>query len=606
MGVVLIALAVVAGFRLYDIAADMDHARDLVETAERDVEEGRLDAAADGLRRAQTSLNEANGNLYSSPSLQIAGVLPVVSQNIDALQGAISITLDLVNGGRRVLDAASPLAGPDGDLEVPLSEGAIPVDVLRDAQVELGATAAALPGGVERPNDGLLLGPVKELRDEVYDEAISRRDQFDEVGRALDLLVDMAGGNGPRRYLIAVANTAEMRGAGGMVLSYGELLAEDGDFELGEFGGIDEIFLAEPADVELPDDYEARWSGFEVSRLWRNATVGADFTLVAPVLEAMHAEATGAPVDGVIQIDPSGLAAILEGIGPVQVLGLGEVTAANVVDLTLNQAYTLFPDRDQRQEVLGDVAEAVFDQLVNGEYDSLRPLGEALVETVAGRHLLMHTTSPSAQSQVEFFGADGALPRARQADVFHLGTQNVSANKLDYYVESDLSLGGTRPAGDFGTVDAEITLSNTAPPEGTSSYVFGPFNEEQEAGLYRGIVSLYVPTGTALSGSSGNPTPTEPAEFTEDGRSLVSYRVDLRPGETHTLTLDLRLPPRPPGDHGVQLVPQPRVRDTTARVDLDLGDGDRVSGLVTLDRSFWLAADREPRPTSGTDSAGDE
>ncbi|CAN5753414.1 hypothetical protein BH24ACT3_BH24ACT3_01980 [soil metagenome] len=605
LGVGLIALATIAGAHLYDITGDMDHARDLLERADRDVEAGRLDAAADGLRQAQAALNEANGVLYSSPSLQIAGFLPVVTQNLEALRDAVSITLELVNGGRRVLDAARPLAGPDGDLEVPLSDGAIPLDVLRDAQAELGATAAALPGGVERPGDGLLVGPVKDLRAEVYDEAIVRRDQFDEVGRALDLLLDMAGGNGSRRYLIAVANTAEMRGAGGMILSYGELLAEDGDFELGAFGGIDELLLTDPADVELPDDYEARWASFEISRLWRNATAGADFTLVAPVLEAMHTKATGAPVDGVIQVDPSGLAAILEGTGPVQVPGLGEVTAENVVALSLNEAYTLFPDRDQRQEVLGDIAEAVFDQLVTGDYDSLRPLAEALFEAVGGRHLLMPTTVGSAQSQVEFFDADGELPQTQQGDVFHLGVQNVSANKLDYYVESHLSLQGTRPAGDFGTIAAEITLSNVAPPAGTPEYVFGPFNEEQEAGLYRGIVSLYVPRGVELAGVSGSPTATAPAEFTEDGRPLLSYRVDLRPGETHVLVLELRLPPRPPGQHGVELVPQPRVRDTTTTVAVDLGDGRRITGQELLDRSFSFAAGREPRPTSGPLGAGD-
>ena len=59
-----------------------------------------------------------------------------------------------------------------------------------------------------------------------------RHRQFNKVGPALDLLSDMSGANGPRRYMIAVANEAEMRGTGGMILSYGTLLAQNGKFTL--------------------------------------------------------------------------------------------------------------------------------------------------------------------------------------------------------------------------------------------------------------------------------------------------------------------------------------------------------------------------------------
>ena len=179
-----------------------------------------------------------------------------------------------------------------------------------------------LPSPNSAPSTRWLIGPVKDLQDRLFREADSRRTQIDNVSRALTLLADMAGANGNRRYLIAVANTAEMRGAGGMILSYGILESANGTFKLGDFGPIDDLAIDRGVDASaltLPSDYLARWQGFEPTRLWRNTTLAPDFQLDAPVMAAMFTAKTGLPVDGVIQIDPSGLAAILEGTGPVDV-----------------------------------------------------------------------------------------------------------------------------------------------------------------------------------------------------------------------------------------------------------------------------------------------
>lgn len=606
IGGLLVVVGLLAAFRLAGVAADLRDARDRLVAVDADLEAGRLAPARDGLQAAQTALNRANGGIYGSVVLDLAGGLPVVSQNLVALRDSVAITLDLVNGGRRVLDAAAPLERPDGSIEVPLAQGALPLDVLEDVQVELEATAGALPGSAERPGGRFLLGPVADLQGDVYDEAIRRRDQLDTVGRAIALLTEMAGADGDRRYLIAVANTAEMRGTGGMILNYGVLESSDGTFRLGEFGEIDELLLDGPVEVDLPADYLARWDGFNVTELWRNANVGADFTVVAPALEEMYSAATGQSVDGVIQIDPSGLAAVLAGTRPVEVPGLGPVDAANVVALTLNEAYTLFPDREARQEVLSDVAEEVFRTLLTGDYPSLRPLADSLVEAVAGRHLLVHASSPAAERQLRYFDVDGDLPKPSLVDALHLTVQNVSANKLDYYLDTTLEVSGRRPVGEVGEITAEVVLTNSAPPGGEPPYVFGPFDDDQVAGLYRGVVSLYVPTGTFLRSAGGDPTSTAAAEFSEDGHTVVSFQVDVPAGETRRVALELGLPARGPDPYRLGLVPQPRVRPTQVVVALDLGRAGMLDQRVEMTRSWILAPGSPPVPASGPGAGTDE
>jgi hypothetical protein len=369
-----------------------------------------------------------------------------------------------------------------------------------------------------------------------------------------------------------------MRGAGGMILSYGVLESNNGTFTLGNFGNIDELALdgpVDPAQLKLPADYLARWNGLQPTMLWRNTTLAPDLHFDAPVMEAMFTKKTGLQVDGVIQIDPQGLAAILTGTGPIDVPTVGQVTADNVVDLTLNRAYIDFPNRDQRQEVLGDVAKGAFNALVNGQFSSLRPFGEALFKAASGRHLVFYADSDAVRTQTAFFGADGGLPDAGTQDYALLTVQNFSKNKLDYYVDTRLELTGTRPAGRPGDLTAVVTVTNNVPPGLASAYITGPNAPEQQAGVYRGTVSLYVPTGTTLLDTAGAAQPA--ALTTEAGRTLVTYDIELAAGASSSVSLHLSLAPRPAQvPYAMVLDPVPRVRPTSVAVDVDVGGGERA------------------------------
>ena len=573
---VLVVLGVIATIRLAAIAHDLDHARTLLESAGSNVEAGQLAEARGQLNEAQVLLTKSNNRLYNDVSLDVLSILPVFHQNLEATRSTVGLALRMTDGGSRILGITQPLEGANGRIEVPLLEGTIPLDAVHAAKAATEQLAAALPLASAKPSSSLLLGPVAHAQDLLYQQAGRRRAQLDNVSRGLDLLASLSGDTGPKRFLIAVANSAEMRGAGGMILSYGTLTSSAGAFHLGDFGPIDELSLddAVPPDaLKLPSDYLQRWQGLEPTRLWRNTTLNPDFAFDAPVMEAMYATKTGLPVDGVIQIDPAGLAAILQGTGPVQVDNVGQVDATNVVDLTLNRAYTDFPNRNQRQEVLGDVARAAFDALVHGQEHSLRPLGTALYQAAQARHLVLYSNDPHEERVAATFGATGSMPDANAEDYAVLTVQNFSKNKLDYYVDSDVRLDGDRHAGVPGHVRATVTIANNAPADGAAAYVFGPNAPGEERGLYRSTVSLYLPTGTTLASANAPDVTSPPVSTSEAGRTVVTFDVELRPGEQRAVELDLLFPPRPKGAYSLTLVPVPRVRATSVAVNIDAGDG---------------------------------
>jgi hypothetical protein len=571
-------LGLFAGLRLATVARDLNRAADLIEAGSANIEAGQLGQARVEFDEAQGLLTRANSGLYQNLALDVVGAFPGGRQNLRSLRSTVGLALRLTSGANRILAATRTLESETGSLEVPLRAGTVPLTDVVATQQAVASLAAELPGRGYEPSTSMLLPDVARAQELVFDAADERRPQLDAVGRGLQLLAAMSGEDGPQRFLIAVANPAEMRGGGGMILSYGVLEVDNGTFTLGEFGGIDDLAIDEPVDpdfLSVPLDYRARWEGREPTRLWRNTTLSPDLAFNAPIMEAMFAERTEEVLDGVIQIDPAGVAAILEGTGPVLVEGLGLVDSTNVVDLTINRAYIDFPDRDQRQELLGDVAEAAFDALVDGQFNSLRPLGEALFEAAQQRHISVFLNSFDAQAVAASFGATAELPAPEEVDHAILTVQNFSRNKLDYYLDTSLDLTGTRPAAAPGSMTATITVTNTAPTGVPSDYVFGPNAEGEVAGLYRGIVSLYLPNGATLVGSGGDPF-SPPSITSEIGRTVVGFEVEVPAGESRQVVLELALAPRAAGPYDLTLTPAPRVRPTIVSASIDAGDEGRA------------------------------
>jgi hypothetical protein len=567
---VLVAFAAFTTAQLLRAEQKLKRARTSLLAAEADARSGQLGRARQRLTSAEGDISSATLILHNDPAVTLAGAVPVLHQNLVSLRRSVALVLEMADGGQRILDTVKPLEDQSGKVSVPLRNGAVPLDVVLSLRNQLSDFSSSLPGPTEAPSGTLLVGPVGKLQRQVYQEAARRRREFSSVAGGLDLLADMSGGNGSRHYLIAVANAAEMRGTGGMILSYGVLSSQQGKFALDRFGSVDEIALPHPADVKPVPSYVNRFSEFNPTLFWRTANLTADYQEVARVMANMYQTATGSPVDGVIQIDSMGLSDLLRGIGPVTVPDLGAVNADNAVALTLNEVYTRFPDRPIRQEYLGQIAEAAFRRLLTGDYPSLSNLGRSLTDAVNGRNVIFWSSKASGERPAAQLHADGALPDA--PDFASLTVQNLAGNKLDYYVDTALRLEGQRPAGKLGHVRAQVEIRNTAPRNGRPPYVFGPVLPRFQAGEYEGLVSLYLPAGSSVSHASGLDHPDSLALAGEGDRSVVSFRTTLQAGESRVVVLDLAMAPRPPGPYQLMLVPAPRVRPTVVTVDVDAGD----------------------------------
>lgn len=559
----MVIIGVIAVLHALSLERRLDSLPHTIEQAEAAAEAGHISDAQADLQKAQQLLTSTNSTLYNSPDFSLISFLPVAKQNIDAIRGVTSLALQMVGGGEQVLNAAKPLVNSAGQLEVPLSHGLLPLDDVENVQSALASLVTQLPLGPP-PSNSFVLGRVRNIENKIYNEAAKKRTEFQNVASSLKLVQDIAGADGAQRYLIAVSNSAEMRGSGGMILSYGILTSHEGQLKLGKFGPISDLQLNSPeTKVSFPADFTKSYGYLNPTQDWNNVNVMSDFTVDAPVMEAMFTKATGLPVNGVIQVDSEGLAALLTGVGPVQTTDLGRVTASNVVPVTLSDSYAEYPNRTQRQDYTGEVAQAAFSQLVSGSLTGLKTLGTALVSAAQQHHVLIYENDPTDETAIQSLGFSGALPPPNDAFV-QLTVQNFSGNKLDYYVKSSLALSGNPPSEVGSHMIATVTINNTAPAGQTSPLeVFGPYNANFTAGEYQGLVTLYLPANTYLQSSHQTSTVIGGlSSGTQNGVRTVSFTVQLPAGSNSEVTMELDVPPSDSPSAMFEYVPSPRVIPT--------------------------------------------
>jgi ABC-type transporter Mla MlaB component len=568
---------------------------DLVE-ARRRLEEARTSLAgvaarpasletATGRRAALGSLAEAAGEidaagrrLRRSWALQPVRLLPGLARQRAGLLELVADARAAVGAGRRLLARADALAAANR-----VRGGTVPLEGLGRLEAEVTRAAARLRGLVRSP-DGLWGGLADARR--AFDATAGRTAaRLSDAGAVLDAAVGFFGADGPRRYLVAIQNNAEMRDQG-IVLSYAVLEADRGQLRLLRRGRITDLALDRPVAVAVPAGTAHVFGFLEPTTLWQSVNATADFPLSARVMTAMYRQATGEDLDGVVAVDVPGLAALLEVLGPVRVEGIAEpIDAANAARILLHDLYAAVPRTGQaeRYERLADVTAAVFDALVGADLDAIE-LGRSLAGAVAGGHLRLFATRPAEERAFSRVGLGGGPARELADRTFHVAVENRTAAKLDYYVT--VGIRQHVVVTDLGTalVRTTVAVENRAPVGAAPSYQLGPDGYfTRRPGEYWAWVLHWGPRGALQLGAA------------EDAGLLVRDRIlEVQAGERREATFETVIPRAVRG--GVlrlRWVPQPRLVPQQLEVTVEWRGGRaRWAGALDATRTLRFQVGR--------------
>jgi hypothetical protein len=497
------------------------------------VHSGNKSAAVAALASAKGDFSSASGRLdawWADP----AELVPGVRQHLLALRAASSVGSEVSTSGLTLdpdLDLHSVGFGPTVLARLSrLSSGlAASNAVLLHAEKQLTDTQS---GWLISSVENRLTSALSTVRRAQHDVALGT----DGVHAAQALL----GGNGPRRYFLAVETEAELRGNGGILGNYGVLSAASGQLHLVTFGRDTDLNAAgDPATRHLTglSSFVARYGDLEPQTYWQNVLASPNFPSDAAVIEQLYPQSGGTPVNGVIVVDPAGLAALLSIVGPISVPSWpAPITSANATQVLLHTQYDELSGA-ARVDFLGEVAAATWQRLGTTKLPGLSTLASVLGSAISEKHLMFSSTDSSVENDLKALGAAGVMSRPAGSDFLAVTNENTGGNKIDYYLRRSISYTvSLQPSTHSFTGEVAVTMQNLAPATGQPAYVTGSVTSASAPeGVNDTYVSIYTPWQYTLAFLNGKKWLMQSGE--EAGLNVYSTSLSIPPGATATVDL---------------------------------------------------------------------
>ena len=438
--VVVLAGGTALALEVRQVEADLRAGRAAAEEAVAAVREGDLPGAVRGFDRADRALAPLATH-RASLVWRVARRVPLVSPSItlvDDLADASVAGVELAHGVTAVL----------GDLTEDRDD-AVPLATFQRLQAALAPDAVApldeAVARLRRDRSGPVPSLLREARDELLATVAEFRGSLEPVRDAVAVVPALLGVDGPRRYLVAMQNSAELRGTGGLVGFHAVLTAEAGRLSMSAAAPDEAVVV--PAGAVTLSAAQREWLGHAAPQAnVSNVNLDPDLTRSGPLLMALYEATTGVRLDGVIAVDPVGLAALMD---PGDQLALPEgvagaadglpatVAPGDLARVMLVDAYqVLGGDTPARKDFHAALAGAMFDRVVDLRWD--RDLLDRLAFAVDGRHLQVHSTDPDLQARLERLGVGGRLAAPDGYDLLAVTANNAGGTKQDVHVRHGL------------------------------------------------------------------------------------------------------------------------------------------------------------------------
>lgn len=564
-----VATAVVAygswmAYTAYHTQSELSAARDQIMIAKTALLEGDTDAARTAAERADRHSSNAADATASIP-WSVAEGIPFLGSSLTTVEqiarAAATLTHDVLPPA---LDAGTALT-PSELLE---RGGRVDVQKLRAAGPALDRAASAATRLAEQADDieqSTLIGAVADARSELQRQAHDLAGLLSNTRTAAQLLPDMLGGNGDRRYFMAFQTNAEARGTGGLLGGFAVLAAGDGAVRVDELAANKEIALKQRP-LDLGPEFDRLYGRHRPTTDWRNSNLSPHFPYAGRIWQSIWEQESGTVVDGAIATDPVALGYVLDVIGPVTMHDGEIVSGDNVVELTESTAYARFADdNNARKAYLQELAARVVTKMTSGVQNPAALL-DALGRAVSERRIAVWSAHPEEQEVLAATPLGYTVP-GDAAPYANVVVNNAAGNKLDYYLTRDIRYVAGTCETDTRRSTVSVTLGNETPNVPLSDYVAGMVENTSRAepGTSRMLLSLYGTQGSELVKVSSDKAPLFALTGTELGHPVYTVDVEIPRGQTRTVTFELTEPTAA----GAPRVPlQPLVAPATVTTDV--------------------------------------
>lgn len=501
------------------------------------IAEGDLDGAgpiAEGIAHHARSAHD----LTSDPIWSAFGILPWIGPNFSAVREVADIADDVAS------DALTPMLDvADGfDLAgLGLSGGTIDLAPFAEIEAPLGEASAALSAAQSRAQRIDADATLPPLADAVREMRASVSQAATAVGAlhgASVLLPSMLGADGPRDYVLAMQNNAELRSSGGIIGSIALLHAENGRITLVRQASTPD-FPALETGLPVSESTEALFED-RPGRFLQNITSIPDFAEAGPMIAARWQGRFGGEIDGVIAVDTLVASHLMEATGDLT-FGPFTATPETIVSILLSEIYSTIPDPLVQDEVFAQAASALFGTALSG--GDPKALIEALSTSADEGRIRIWSAHEDEQRLLAASALGGTLPVDGEDGTFVGVLMNDSTGgKMDYYARASIST-AVGVCDGAPTTQVRVTWTNNAPADAATTltdYVTGGGNFGVPVGSTGTLIAVYGPQGATPSHIDRDGAEEGVQTALLGDRSAVQHEVVLAPGESTTITVEFQ------------------------------------------------------------------
>ena len=355
----------------------------------------------------------------------------------------------------------------------------------------------ALLGSLSHFHLGGILSPLDHRLIAIREESKKYEIAAESLAPLVDIFPSLVGSNSPRKYLVAFQNSAEARGSGGILGAYAILSVKKGKIKFTQFGSNASLQHRQDIPIKMPPEFVRLYN--DDPGIWQNANISAHFPYGAKIWLALWERQFNEKLDGVLTFDPNALSYLLKATGAVTV-NRSEIDFENVVTITLSDVYKKYElDNNARKKFLMNVVKSVASRIEDANIPFWKILFN-LVTPFNEHRILLYSTNQLEQREIEKSSISGAI--SRQPDnVYRLIIQNISGNKMDYYLRRVVKIESLQCL-PIKKTKVTFSLTNSANPQWKlPSYVAGRLDLNRTEGLnnsYGTRAILLAPVGARI------------------------------------------------------------------------------------------------------------
>lgn len=472
--------------------------------------QSHLSGAAAGLTGGDYELGEAEFELANEATtlmlksvdttqVRLVAFMPGFSAAVQNWRKSVAASASISAATGELINLYGDLSGKSGGERI-FTDGRVNIKRLEQLPAEVGAAKSRIDSA-----ESLL----RQLTVGTFATGILERirnlglRELEPVSQAVDSLNDIApvlpsalGADGPKRYLIAVGNQAEMRASGGAPLTLIMIEFQDGQISI-PLRGQTSTQLFPPINADI------NWFGPSLNPFFAQNPRNNPFVVTnthpnflysaREMVQAWSGSWAGASypeVDGVVALDLTAIAAVLNATGPVESTEYGTVTGDQIGQILLVDAYANFgqDQADQRQAANQQLLDELLTRILSGS--ELVPAAQAIAGTAPGRHFQMWMREPQLERLALDAGAAGVVEDPNVGDWSAVYTQNGNQSKVDVFQQRNVLVRVNLAADGSAQVNQQLTLTNATPPgrpEGP------PEREGYETMWLKNAYIMYVP-----------------------------------------------------------------------------------------------------------------